>query len=109
MSTDPEIVLEEGSRGVLPCRVDGLDAVRVTWSRGPVLQYAQVLIIHESYNDDWSTYGGGYQHGYDILANFSLIIDDVMVRDSGIFFCEIFDQTTSQNFNDFTDVKVYGK
>ena len=103
-------MLQKGSRGLLPCRVDrgvGL----VTWSQGYSPSTAEILLRYKLYNDKWTKGGDGYDSGlYDIHANFSLVIKNVMIADDdGYFFCEILDLETGQNFWNTTDVLVYGK
>ena len=46
---------------------------------------------------------------YDIDDYYSLIIENVTVEDNGRFFCEMVTLDTNENFNNETNVLVFGK
>ena len=110
VSTDKEIVLEKGSQGILPCRVER-DVGLVTWSQGYTPSTAEILLRYKFYNKKWTKGGDGFDNElYDIHTNFSLVIKNVRISDDdGYFFCEILDIETGRNFWNNTDVIVYGE
>ena len=106
---DLEAKLGRGGRGELPCRVQR-NVARVTWSKGPELKTAQILLVYQQDDNDWIKAGYGYiEELYDIEANFSLIINDVMFEHGDYYFCEILDIDTGRSFANKTRVEIFGK
>ena len=108
VGTAPDIHLEKGTRGTLPCKLER-DVAMVSWSRGQSPKTADILIMLSLYNE-WRKAGPGYIEGlFDVDTNFSLIIWDVSVEDQGDYFCEVLDLNTGRSFWNSTVVSVFGK
>ena len=108
VSMDPHITLQNGDKGALPCRVDR-QVHSVTWSKGHVVQTADVLLLMQFDDKGSRKAGQGYVDGlYDIDANFTLFIHHVNVTNNGLYFCEILDLESGQNYLNYTDVNVFG-
>ena len=109
VDTDQQVRLLMGSQGMLPCRVER-EVARVTWSKGIQLQTAKILLVYQHHDNMWMKAGYGYAEGiYDVKANFSLIINDVMMKHDGYYFCEILDVDTGRSFSNKTRVEVFGE
>ena len=111
----PDVVSESnvteqiGTEGLLPCRTEG-NPVAVDWQKGEHPANAQQLMYYHYNNDKWLKEGAGYSAGiYDMNINFSLIIKDVTVENSGRYFCNVFDEETGQIFTEYTYLEVIGK
>ena len=107
VDTEPEVILQKGTRGVLPCRVD-TTVVLLSWYKGPKLTSSQTIIIMDVETEH--KFGDGYStKQYDIAVNFSLIINEVGVGDNANFFCEVSELGTGSLYNNRTSVVVFGK
>ena len=106
--TDPEVILEKGTRSMLPCEVNPDIEVRIVfWYRGPQIQNAEILVKLSL--PSGIKVGDGHRDGfYDIDSDFTLTITSVSVHDDTKFFCEIV-TPTNEIFNNETDVTVFGK
>ena len=110
VSTDPEVVLQKGERGVLPCRV-GREVGAVTWSRGPEITTADIVIALQLLpNGEFIKAGQGDDDElYDISDNFSLIIIESTIDNNGNYFCDVLDLDSGQPIVNNTNVIVFGK
>ena len=109
VGTDPEVVLQTGERGMLPCRV-GREVAQVTWSRGPELSMAAVLTILQFLNGKVYKTSQGYADGlYDITDDFTLIINESTIDHIGNYFCEILDSDSGRPIANNTNVIVFGE
>ena len=110
VSTDPEVVLQKGERGVLPCRVSR-EVGTVTWSRGPELTTADILItLQLPHNGEFIKAGQGYEDKlYDIDDNFSLIINEARIYNNGNYFCDVLDLDSGRPITNNTNVIVFGE
>ena len=107
VDTEPEVIMQKGTRGELPCRVD-ISVALLFWYKGPRLSGAQTIIIMDAQTKQKE--GDGYSSGhYDVGGNFSLIINEVNVEDNDNFYCEISELETGSPFNNRTSVVVFGK
>ena len=111
VDTEPEVVLQKDTRGVLPCRVNpSVDVGIVFWSRGPTLSTAEIVVSMGLLSERRSKSGTGYQAGlYDIDDEFSLIVINASVEDNGNFFCEISEKGSGALSHNHTNVVVFGK
>ena len=70
----------------------------------------KILLVYQHHDNMWMKAGYGYAEGiYDVEANFSLIINDVMIENDGYYFCEILDVDTGRSFANKTRVEVFGE
>ena len=111
MDTEPEVVLQKDTRGMLPCRVDpSVDVGLVFWSSGLTLSTAGIVVHMSLLSEKRTKSGTGYEAGlYDIDDEFSLIINNASVEDNGNFFCEISEKGTGALSHNHTNVVVFGK
>ena len=111
MDTEPEVVLQKDTRGVLPCRVNpSTDVGIVFWSRGSTLSTGEIVVTMSILGGTKIKFGTGYSSGlYDINDELSLIIKNVSVEDNGSFFCEISEEGTGDLSHNQTYVAVFGK
>ena len=111
MDTEPEVVLQKDTRGVLPCRVNpSVDVGIVFWTRGQTLSTAQIVVTIGLLSETITKWGAGYEAGlYDIDDDFSLIIKNASLEDNGNFFCEISEKGTGALSHNRTNVVVFGK
>ena len=110
VDTEPEIILEKGASGILPCRVDPkiVVAAVVRWYKGPSIYIAETIVVLDP--ETKVKQGPGYEANlYDIDGTFSLIITAVRVEDNENFFCEISEKSTGELFYNQTSVVVIGK
>ena len=109
LAVDTKVILEKGTQGVLPCKVDSdIAAVWYFWSKGPTIATAELLLAFDP--EDNVKQGSGYETGfYDMDATFSLIINNVRVEDNDNFFCEISELGTGTISVNQTKVVVFGK
>ena len=109
MVTQPEVVFQKGSRGLLPCSLDGdREIAYIQWYKGVIFQG---YLIEYEYRDGHliklnSGDGSGY---YDLNENFSLVIDPMRVEDNDQFTCEIVVEGILDPFQNSTNVSVFGK
>lgn len=83
--TDLKKNLIIGNPGVLPCRFYG-GPVAVTWLKRTVPQTAPIQLVWH----DGTTSGSKFEDGtYDMDDNYSLIIKDVQVTDTGRYICRV--------------------
>ena len=109
VGTDREVVVQAGNTVVLPCRVDR-DVATVSWSKGPDLPTAPVLVLAQFHNGNIIKDGKGYKDKlYDISSNFSLIINKAQIGNNGKYFCEIFDLESGGPISNSTYLTVFGK
>ena len=111
VDTEPEVVLQKDTRGVLPCRVNpNVDVGVVFWSRGSTLSTGELVVTMSIFGGTKIKFGTGYGSGlYDIDDELSLIIKNVSVEDNGSFFCEISEEGTGDLSHNQTYVAVFGK
>ena len=109
--TEPEVVLEKETEGLLPCNViPGIEVGIASWLKGRTFRTAELLVELNLLGEKKEKGGNGYTSGsYDIDDYYSLIIENVTIRDNGHFFCEIVTLDTNENFNNETNVIVFGK
>ena len=101
--------MQAGDRAVLPCRVDR-DVDTITWSKGPDLPTAPVLILIQFLNGNAFKDGQGYKDKlYDIDSNFSLIIYETTIEHNGNYFCEILDRDSGRPISNNTNLSVFGE
>ena len=109
MVTQPEVVFHKGSRGLLPCSLDGEGEIAyIQWYKGVTFQghlfqyeYRNGHLIKLHSGD-----GSGY---YDLNENFSLVIDPVRVDDTDQFTCQIVVEGILDPFQNSTNVYIFGK
>ena len=85
--TESEVILQKGSKGILPCREEGnLTINNVAWSKG---SFDSLPLMEAGYyKDAWEKGGLGYDRGtHDVMKNFSLVIKHVEINDDELFFC----------------------
>ena len=107
--TQPEVVFRKGSRGFLPCSLDGdREIAFIHWYKG--VTYQGYLLGYE-YRDGALTklYSGDESGDYDMNESFSLVIDPVRVVDNDRFTCEIVVEGILDPFQNSTNVTVFGK
>ena len=109
VSTKPEVHLEKGSIGVIPCKVDTVDDIAgVEWSKTSLDNDA--LVILANIDGQWQEGGPGYDQGsYNMALNFSLIINDVGIEDNELFFCRVTPSSFTTKVTNQTNVYVFGK
>ena len=97
-----------GTKGQVPCRTDA-EVATVTWSLDPPPEIQRQLVFLDHYKRVWRKGGPGYSEGlYDIDRSYTLIIQNVRVKDGGTYYCSVTarDGTSASNS---TTVKVVGK
>ena len=114
MDTEPEVVFQKDTQGVLPCRVNpSVDVGLVIWTRGPTISSGEILVSMSLWSETRTKLGTGYEAGlYDIDDNdydFPLIIKNASVEDNHSFFCEISEKGTGALSHNYTNVVVFGK
>ena len=109
LDTEPEISLEKGIAGILPCKLNVRPKV-VTWKKGTTYSSAKILVAIDKYHNVGKISGPGYEEGlFNITADYSLVIDNVNIADDGQYFCELLEVDTDTTFQDSTNVTVFGK
>ena len=109
MTTQKEVALQEGIRGLLPCKAER-DILIVQWRRGLSYFTATTLVILDMSTEPAAKSGSGYMEGsFNIDKDYSLIFSDVRVIDEGRYYCVVFDLATGKLFYNYTDVTVLGK
>ena len=94
---------------MLPCRVQR-EVGSVTWSKGPQLKGAEIIVIYQNLKGGWEkTIYGDIEGLYDIESNFSLVINNVMVEHSDLFYCDVLDTGSGRSISNHTNVQVFGK
>ena len=108
--TEPEVILQKGTRDTIPCEVNtDVDVGIVLWQKGSTLMTADRLVEISFLSGTKEKAGEGYKSGsYDIHDNYSLIIANVSVADNDNFFCEIV-TVHNEIYNNQTNVNVFGK
>ena len=111
VDTEPEVVLQKDTRGMLPCRVNpSVDVGIVFWSRGSTLSTGETVVTMSILGGTKIKSGTGYGSGlYDVDDELSLIINNVSVEDNDNFFCEISEEGTGDLSHNQTYVAVFGK
>jgi len=108
IDTESAVVLQKGSKGMLPCREEGnLTLINnVAWYKG---SFDDLPIIQAGYyKGSWEK--GGYDKKlYDIHENFSLIIKNVETTDHGSFFCSANILEPRSFLTSQVNVSVFGK
>ena len=102
--TQPEVVFQKGSRGLLPCSLDGdRNIAFIHWYKGVTFQG---YLFQYEYRDGALTklYSGDESGDYDMNENFSLVIDPVRVVDNDRFTCEIVVEGILDPFQNSTNV-----
>ena len=109
VGTVSSVILKEGSRGELICNYER-EALAVYWKKGNTSSTAvHVVILDLEYNKGQRS-GPGYEDGrFDMTDNYTLIINDVMIKDGGRYFCEVSDDESGTLIRNYTDVQVIGK
>ena len=109
MVTQPEVVFQKGSRGLLPCSLDGEgDIAFIYWYKGVTFQGS--LFQYEYRDGALTKIVSGDESGYyDMNENFSLVIDPVRVGDTDQFTCEIVVEGILDPFQNSTNITVFGK
>ena len=109
VGTVSSVTLKEGSRGELICNYQR-DALAVYWKKGHSSSTAvHVIILDLEYNKGQRS-GPGYEDGrFNMTDNYTLVINDVMIKDEGRYFCEVSDDDLGKLIRNYTDVHVIGK
>ena len=103
------VTLKEGSRGELVCNYQR-DAIAVYWKKGNTSSTAVYIVILDNKYNKGQRSGPGYVDGrFDISDNYTLVINDVMIKDEGRYFCEVSDDDLGKLIRNYTDVQVTGK
>ena len=107
--TEPHIVLEKGSTGLLPCKYERKVSA-VTWTKGPSSSEAELLLIYDTFKSKWRKWGPGYEDGYyNITSNYSLVINSARIENNDRYYCEVSDLESGFPIMNRTDVIVFGK
>ena len=106
VSTEPEVTVERGTTGVMPCRVDG-EIFSAFWRKGSTFSQATELV---TYMNPGQRFGPGYDEGkFNMSDDLSLIIHDVQITDEGRYYCAIVnDIEKSDIFKKHSEPSVYG-
>ena len=103
--------LKKGIRGELECAVH-IDVLGVYWYKDPRQSTdtsINLLIYVDLCNGEFAKHGPGYLTGtHNMTDTFSLVINDVQVKDEGRYYCHVFEARTKTTFQNFTDVTVEG-
>ena len=104
--TEPEITLQVGTVGLLPCRVDRT-VYALYWKFGNDSATAEPLVILDLHFNNGLKGGKGYDDGnVDITYDYTLIIKDVTEQDEGRYICEVSDFLSGMLFRNHTDVQI---
>ena len=107
MQTSSQAIVERGGSGRIPCSYQW-PVESVTWSRGDSYdQRTDIVTLNLTYGK--ATSGWGYDEGrFSVADDFSLLIEDIVVEDEGMYFCTVTDSAVdTPRYND-TDVSVIG-
>ena len=106
---EPYVSLQKGATGLLPCKYND-DVSAVTWSKGPAIIGADLLLVYDTFLQTWRTWGPGYDSGlYNVTNEFSLVINTAAIENNDRYFCEVLDVATGRPFSNHTDVTIFGK
>ena len=111
LETTPEVILKNGTKAVLPCRVNTPEELAsVVWKKGPTISHGR--IIYGLYFLQGPGYINGSKHNddrfYHMDKNYSLEIAEVRMKDNDAFYCEIVLMDFSFFYNQ-TKVTVVGE
>ena len=82
----PRVALQKGSRGLLPCEVQGA-VDYVYWVKGPS-PFGSRLLVSTTLEDGIWKKGRAHESGqYDMALDFSLIISDVDIHNEDFYKC----------------------
>ena len=110
MVTERKVILQKGTRDILPCRVaENTTLAYVIWHKGSTFVTADLLVELYFLRGTPIKDGDGYTRGsYDIHDNYSLVIENVSVKDNEYFFCEVV-TLSNEIYTNQTNVIVFGK
>ena len=109
VGTVSSVTAKEGSRGELICNYQR-DALAVYWKKGNTSSTAVYVVILDLEYNKGRRSGPGFVEGrFDMTDNYTLVINDVMVKDEGRYFCEVSDHESGTLYRNYTDVQVIGK
>ncbi|XP_071485851.1 uncharacterized protein [Diadema antillarum] len=105
VSTEPEVRLRQGFRGLVPCTVIRKIST-VSWKKGDVVENAVDVVTLDISNGHIS--GQGFEDGeFTVASNYSLIFENALSKDSGRYFCEVTDYGTGSKYRNQSDVTVF--
>ena len=107
VGTLPQVALQKGSRGLLPCQVQG-DVDFVGWRKGPAAFTNQPLVIRVLEEGVWKKKRFDESGQFDMTSDFSLIIRDVDIHNEDFYSCTAKVLHTYDFLADNTDVSVFG-
>ena len=109
VASESNVTEQIGTEGLLPCRTEG-NPIAVAWQKGEHPANSQQLMYYNYINNKWQKKGEGYSTGvYDMNLNFSLIVKNITVQNSGVYFCSVFDEETGKISTEYTSLAVIGK
>ena len=86
------------------------DALAVYWKKGNTSNTAVYVVILDLQKNKGRRSGTGYEEGrFDMTDNYTLVINDVMIKDEGRYFCQVSDDESGTLIRNYTDVQVIGK
>ena len=89
VSMEPYVILQKGATGVLPCKYND-EASDITWTKGPQIHDAALLLVYDVSRGYWRRWGPGYDSGlYNVTNEFSLVINTAAIENDDRYFCEV--------------------
>ena len=104
----PQVALQKGSRGLLPCQVQGA-VDYVDWVKGPPT-FGNMPLVSTTLEDGIWKKGRAHESGqYDMASDFTLIISDVDIRNEDFYTCTAKVFHTLDYLTNSTLVSVLGR
>ena len=104
----PRVALQKGSRGLLPCEVQGA-VDYVDWTKGPPAYPYQALVLYTLADGVWKKKRDPESSKYDMASDFSLIISDVNINNGDIYTCAVKVLHAVHFLTNTTLVSVHGR
>ena len=108
VGTMPRVALQKGSRGLLPCEVQGA-VDYVDWVKGPSTFGSRPLVFSALDGSVWKKKQAHESGQYDMASDFSLIISDVDIHNEDIYSCTVKVLRAFDFLTNTTLVSVIGK
>ena len=108
IARESQITLEKGTRGELPCEVQGV-VDYVEWKRGSTAPSNEPLVLIIQHDGERIKQGSDFSR-YDITSNFSLVVNDVeIISHEDRYFCTLRYSSTEEFFRNQINVTVFGE